>query len=48
MTEAKEKKDAEIDSLNRELSEYIQQMADLSENSKIMEKQLNSYLKGRG
>lgn len=35
MTEAKEKKDAEIDSVNRELSEYIQQMADLSKNSKL-------------
>lgn len=33
MDEAKEKRDTEIDSLNRELSEYIQQMAELNENS---------------
>ena len=31
--EAKEKRDTEIDSLNRELSEYIQQMAELNETS---------------
>ena len=31
MDEAKEKRDTEIDSLNRELSEYIQQMAELNE-----------------
>ena len=34
MDEAKEKRDTEIDSLNRELSEYIQQMAELNETSK--------------
>ena len=33
MDGAKEKRDTEIDSLNRELSEYIQQMAELNENS---------------
>ena len=33
MDEAKEKRDTEIDSLNRELSEYIQQMAELNETS---------------